>query len=168
MPEHVCPNCATTFSARREQRFCSVACANQAKTTPLADERACPSCGTSFRPTFRWRTQQVFCSKRCVLKAATSTERHREGLRRAQRKRAAQVRGTGKKSPYVKRDGRHEHRVTVEQTIGRKLSSEEIVHHRDHNPRNNDPKNLELTNRAEHSRYHSSAYWAERRSRGEG
>lgn len=37
-----------------------------------------------------------------------------------------------------------EHRVIVAGLIGRPLFPDEIVHHRDGNRRNNDPKNLEL------------------------
>lgn len=37
-----------------------------------------------------------------------------------------------------------EHRWVMEQAIGRFLSSEEVVHHKDNDPQNNDPSNLEL------------------------
>lgn len=37
-----------------------------------------------------------------------------------------------------------EHRLLMAQMAGRLLSSTEVVHHRDHDPLNNDPANLEL------------------------
>lgn len=48
----------------------------------------------------------------------------------------------------------YEHRVVVENTLGRKLRENEIVHHIDGNKRNNDPSNLVVMTRAEHSRIH--------------
>jgi len=46
------------------------------------------------------------------------------------------------------------HRRIKEMEIGRKLSSDEIVHHKDGNKMNNHPDNLEITNRSEHMRKH--------------
>jgi len=47
-----------------------------------------------------------------------------------------------------------EHRYIMEQHLGRKLTSNEIVHHIDGNGRNNKLNNLKLTTRSEHSREH--------------
>ncbi len=48
-----------------------------------------------------------------------------------------------------------EHRVVMEKKLGRYLTSEEVVHHKDFNPSNNDPDNLELfANQQEHALYH--------------
>ncbi len=49
----------------------------------------------------------------------------------------------------------HEHRVVMEKLLGRTLSSDEIVHHKDHDKRNNDPSNLELTSRSHHPTIHA-------------
>ncbi len=53
--------------------------------------------------------------------------------------------------------GRLQHDVIVEQRIGRRLRPDEIVHHRDECRSNNDPSNLELMTRGEHSRLHRLA-----------
>ena len=46
-----------------------------------------------------------------------------------------------------------EHRLVMEKTIGRRLLPEEVVHHKDENPANNHPDNLELySSNAEHFR----------------
>jgi len=42
----------------------------------------------------------------------------------------------------------------MEEQLGRKLKSNEIVHHIDGNPLNNDPENLELMTKPEHFRSH--------------
>lgn len=47
-----------------------------------------------------------------------------------------------------------QHRIVMEKKIGRKLTSEEIVHHKDENKLNNHPDNLEIMTRAEHIKHH--------------
>lgn len=48
-----------------------------------------------------------------------------------------------------------EHRLVMAAHLGRALTSEEVVHHIDRNPRNNALENLELfANHAEHLAHH--------------
>lgn len=49
---------------------------------------------------------------------------------------------------------RDEHRLIVEKQIGRKLAFNEIVHHKNEDKGDNDPENLEIKSRSEHSRMH--------------
>ena len=49
---------------------------------------------------------------------------------------------------------RRAHRVVMEQLIGRPLTPDEHVHHKDHNPLNNDPDNLVLMSKQEHEAMH--------------
>lgn len=50
-----------------------------------------------------------------------------------------------------------EHRLVCEQLLGRYLTSEEIVHHRDENPLNNDPSNLFIFyNHGTHRSFHTA------------
>lgn len=48
-----------------------------------------------------------------------------------------------------------EHRLIMEEKLGRKLSSDELVHHKNEDKADNEPDNLELTNRSEHAKYHA-------------
>lgn len=54
------------------------------------------------------------------------------------------------------RNGKYvrEHRLVMERTLGRKLNSNELVHHKDKNKLNNNPDNLELMSFSEHARHH--------------
>lgn len=79
---------------------------------------------------------------------------------------------TGKGYIYVRyydkqgnRKIKYEHRMLMERKIGRLLRPEEVVHHIDENPENNDISNLMLfANDREHKRHHKnqvlSSPWA--------
>lgn len=47
------------------------------------------------------------------------------------------------------------HRWFMEQTLGRKLSSDEVVHHVNENKLDNDIGNLQIMTRSEHAKLHS-------------
>ena len=49
----------------------------------------------------------------------------------------------------------YEHRYVMEQYLGRKLSRNEVVHHKDRNRMNNDISNLEVMSVSEHTRLHA-------------
>lgn len=64
------------------------------------------------------------------------------------------------KEPVIRQDGYYgytsdkNHRNVMESIVGRKLERNEIVHHIDGNRTNNDPSNLCLMTRSEHSALH--------------
>jgi hypothetical protein len=66
---------------------------------------------------------------------------------------------TGKRSNYVKLNGRHMHRVVIEQVLDRKLLPGEIVHHLDGDKWNNHPSNLLVMTQSEHARIHCQMRW---------
>jgi hypothetical protein len=47
------------------------------------------------------------------------------------------------------------HRMVMEQVLGRKLNPDEDVHHKDKNKFNNDPSNLEVILKSEHTKFHN-------------
>ena len=51
-------------------------------------------------------------------------------------------------------DGTYIHRAVMEQKLGRKLKSNEFVHHIDGNAQNNVPENLKIMSNAEHRKLH--------------
>lgn len=57
--------------------------------------------------------------------------------------------------PYKDSDGYvREHRLAMEKKLNRYLNSEEIVHHINEDKEDNQEKNLQLTNKSEHSTLH--------------
>ena len=58
------------------------------------------------------------------------------------------------KNGYNKKGNVKLHRLIMEEHLGRKLTSDEIVHHIDGNKLNNDISNLQVMTRGEHSRLH--------------
>lgn len=68
-----------------------------------------------------------------------------------------QIRGAGWISSHGYRyvGDRAEHRLIIERHLGRALSFNEVVHHKDGDPTNNDLRNLEVLDRGEHIRLHT-------------
>lgn len=113
----------------------------------------------------------VGCST-CPVKKALK----KLGLRRPAKRRAGKACGQNnpawKGGRRLRLDGyvvvwtpngnRLEHQVVMEKSICRKLSSGEIVHHRDGNKENNSIENLELMTQSEHAKHHSPEMHAAR------
>lgn len=118
--------------------------------------KTCEFCGAPF---LARRAKNRFCGHSCAFKATRPLpwrEYNAVVARQSIAERADRRRGTGAGKSYVKLNGRHEHRLVMEEQLGRPLSSDEIVHHVDENKRHNDPSNLQLTDRPAHGRLHNS------------
>jgi hypothetical protein len=125
--------------AKGEGKYCSRACRNKAH--PLKD-------GSNFPPPKYGATNSAW--------KGGATLRHRRGnyvqVRYVRAPDWAKI--MARKDGYVM-----EHRLVMARMVGRTLLRRETVHHKDHNPLNNAPSNLELwpDNRAhklaEHGRF---------------
>ena len=112
------------------------------------DRMICKYCGNEFYQ-YPSRTKQgvVYCSRKCSGMA-------RSGENNQNFVRGYQLNQWGYKMVY--HDGKkvYEHRLIIEQAIGRKLLPYEEVHHKDGNKLNNSLDNLEVLPMIEHKKKH--------------
>lgn len=138
----LCPVCATGFQPKYSAaKFCSVPCKNIGITGARID-KVCPVCTKPFQT--RW-ARQVCCSKTCarVNDAAVhgpsnwkgGVNKHASGYLKEQRK----------GHPLADRNGYvMQHRLVMEEVLGRTLEKHERVHHKNGVRDDNRPENLEL------------------------
>lgn len=159
-----CPQCGNEFTPRRHnQRFCSQPCkwtfTNQNRTLKPNFNGDCIVCGKSFsryvepsKLAAGLATNQ-YCSRPCKGKAL-SAENHPmwKGGRIIEADGYVMI--FCPDHPNANNKGyMFEHRLVMENQIGRYLLSHEVVHHRDENRSNNDPLNLFLyDSNADHKR----------------
>lgn len=117
--------------------------------------RNCERCGTEFTPV-RKKWKRTICSLACqraAFREAGTAAQARFDVRLAK---GNSQRGRGAGRTYTKRLGKHEHIIVMETVLGRPLTAEEVVHHRNRNKKNNDPENLQIfPNQSEHARHHA-------------
>ena len=145
----ICEVCGKPFSilasAKRSRekrskiRYCSMKCLGigMSKKKPAI----CKNCGKEFET-----TRNSFCSRQCVYEYKKKT-----GIA----KKSGYWYENGYKVLYLGgKEGIKEHIKIMQDNLGRKLTSEEVVHHINGNILDNHIENLQLLTRAEHSRIH--------------
>lgn len=96
----------------------------------------CAACGKNF---YGWRKDQKYCSINCSHNATV-------------------VMSVNATNNYERAHGHgycFMHRRIAEETLGRKLSTNEVVHHLDFNPNHNNLDNLIVLSRSNHVKLHS-------------
>ena len=161
--EQTCEQCGTKFNVapaevkRGGGRFCGRKCWSEwqkGQNNPYFKggkiKLSCSTCGNEFEQyaseySRKSRTRKYaerFCSKKCAAKGKTTDK---EGYILLYMPMHPNCNSAG----FIR-----EHRYVMEQNIGRLLTKEEVVHHKDENKSNNDLANLELTNVGPHHSNH--------------
>lgn len=113
----------------------------KAKETPRYTwDKECLACKNGYKA---WRKEQTICSK-CYQDMV----------------KLKSLNPSNNKYVSVKVNGKfvHAHRALAEEVLGRKLTTNEVVHHMDDNPKNNSVENLIVLSRTWHGRLHNYLY----------
>lgn len=147
-----CHNCKQEFvllaSVKRARekngdtiKYCSKKCESEART--YVKDIQCPICKEVFRQS---RKEQITCGRICADKYIVI-----HGIRKGK----GYWYENGYKVLYLEGDRSiKEHIKIMEEFIGRKLNSDEVVHHKNEDKLDNRIENLQLMTRGEHSRLH--------------
>ena len=136
------------YCQRNDRKYCSRACASVATGKRYSAARTvitCLQCGKQFEIAPHRKAAAKFCGRQCQNTWLSRAYAQAKG---------DAMRGTGKKTKYLKEANRHQHRIVAEKKIGRKLEKGEVVHHVDENSWNNDPDNLVVITQSIHARIH--------------
>jgi hypothetical protein len=120
--------------------------------------RACLNCGKEFYAP-QWvlrdteRRSGTYCSRACKHQMQGMFLSHQRGPDLIEHS-AGYLLAWAPEHPRAQRGRVFQHILVAEQILGRYLESGEQVHHRDRNPQNNDPSNLEVLLAGEHTRRH--------------
>lgn len=147
----VCPICGKTFlKTRSSRKYCSNECSAKSKEKSVLVN--CDNCGKQFERPQCHVKENNFCSRECLY-AWHKENRIEENSPRWN----GGVYHTPDGYLFLRQDDgtyKAEHRIVVEESLGRELSSDEIVHHIDEDKTNNSIDNLVVLTRAEHARLH--------------
>lgn len=135
----MCPTCGRPYGQRKRCYYCN----GKPRT---GETRQCEQCGSPIyvQPNQEGREGR-FCSRECKATA-------QRGLR------VTETKYTDRRGYVMVKVGfrmyRPEHRLVVEQALGRKLTTDEQVHHINGVKDDNRLENLQLLRNAEHQRLH--------------
>lgn len=143
----VCRNCGKEFELnasetrvkKGEVHYCSAKCRDEGRKTGKVI--SCKQCGKQF-----YSIRNEFCSQKCARAYRSDHIDHK-----IYKENGYLVKY---ENGYNKKGNVKIHRAIMEEKLGRRLSPDEIVHHKDGNRLNNDISNLEVMSRGDHSRLH--------------
>lgn len=145
--ERLCINCKTPLTDPRRTKYCSTRClrivGNITKKEGRKTDKTVRFCILCSKRIKNYDT--IYCSHKC------STDHH-TGFNHPNYKGGSIIRGYRK--IWINGEQIPEHRHIMQEHLGRKLLSSEIVHHKDKNKLNNELSNLELMSRSEHAKHH--------------
>lgn len=163
--EMKCQKCGKTYLGKRKSKFCSNC------RIPVYESKNCLTCGKPMKQDKNLKNR-TYCSIQCSSKARKNGEyvrcnncdkiiyRKQNELRKRSHHFCSKscadsfCRRSGNTDYYVKRSNNREHRVIMEQHLGRKLSRNEIVHHINGDKWDNRIDNLQLMTQSEHAKLH--------------
>lgn len=144
-----CPICNIEFPANKTSKTCSKICGKKQFTLTRRkhSECPCPICGTLF---YSRKGTKKTCSRKCSLRyTSNKAEQNKINWRHNH---------DGYLVADIVRGGIRihllQHRHLIEEHIGRKLQSDEVVHHKNGVRDDNRIENLEIQNRSEHASEH--------------
>jgi len=145
----ICPNCKKGFKtyASHNKRCCSAECAKELRTRERYEKYKCicKVCGIAFLPP-RPSEGGYYCSYKCRGIATRKVRIQRMGYWRV----CKPEHPAATKQGYVA-----EHRLIMEQAIGRLLRDDEEVHHLNRDGLDNRLENLQLMTISEHRTMHA-------------
>jgi len=141
-------------SQAKTRKYCSVKCGQIGAHIKQRNRitKKCIVCNIDFQIKASHASKRETCSQKCrsVIKSQRmSGENHRYYKKVKAEKKVFTY-------PRIQVDGKslYLHRYVMEQYLGRKLTYNEVVHHKNNNHLDNSIKNLELVSRSEHTRQH--------------
>jgi hypothetical protein len=155
----VCQLCGVSFFGRKESKFCSKECYTENRFPngkPVM--KNCLNCGKEFKA---WKSEikkggGKYCGRSCF-----GTHSQKDGgknLKTGKTFHKGYVQIWKPDHPYQMSGRVLEHRVVIEQKIGRYLRPDEQVHHINHIKNDNRIENLMVVSHKEHRKMHLKRY----------
>lgn len=143
-----CGNCGKTFKTYPsvDKKSCSAACSREITKaeTRKRNSRICKVCGVDFLPKHT-KSPNIYCSHKCRGLDQRAERVDRSGYWYVRVDSHPRMPSTG----YVA-----EHTLVMERHIGRYLKAGEVVHHINHDRKDNRIENLQLMSEADHRALH--------------